>query len=301
MAHDHHHDHTPKITNLNRAFVVGITLNMLFVVIEAVAGFFSDSLGLLTDAGHNLSDVASLALALLAFKLTKIKASETYTYGYQKTTILVALLNAVILLIAIGGIGWEAAQRLANPEPIQGKTVAIVAGIGILVNAFTAYLFFHNKEHDLNVKGAYLHLAADALVSVGVVIAGIVIYYTGWYWLDSAISFVIIIVIFISTWSLLKDTLRLSLNGVPKDIDFQEVKATITNIPEVVCVHHIHIWALSTTKNAFTGHIVVQENLTLAQLNALKNRVKHELQHHNIQHATLELEFTGETCETKIC
>jgi cobalt-zinc-cadmium efflux system protein len=301
MAEHHHHDHTPQLTKLNRAFIVGIILNALFVILEAAAGFYTDSLGLLTDAGHNLSDVASLALALLAFKLAKVKANENFTYGYQKTTILVALLNAVILLIAIGGIGWEAVQRLFHPEPIQGKTIAIVAGIGIVINAFTAFLFFQDKEHDLNVKGAYLHLAADALVSVGVVLAGIAIYYTNWFWLDSAISFVIIIVIFISTWHLLKDTLRLSLDGVPRNVNFPEVIAVITKLPEVKGVHHVHIWAISTTQNALTAHLVLKADSNTQTIKEVKDKLKHDLAHLNIQHITLETEFAGETCETKTC
>lgn len=301
MAEHLHHDHTPQLTKLNRAFIVGIILNALFVILEAAAGFYTDSLGLLTDAGHNLSDVASLALALLAFKLAKVKATENFTYGYQKTTILVALLNAVILLIAIGGIGWEAIQRLFHPEPTQGKTIAIVAGIGIVINSITAFLFFRDKEHDLNVKGAYLHLAADALVSAGVVLAGIAIYFTNWYWLDSVISFLIIIVIFISTWRLLKDTLRLSLDGVPKNINFPEVLEAITKLPEVKGVHHVHIWAISTTQNALTAHLVLKADSSTQTIKEVKDKLKHDLAHLNIQHITLETEFAGEICETKTC
>lgn len=302
MAHDHSHAHgAPALTNLNRAFLLGIILNGLFVILEAIAGFVTDSLSLLTDAGHNLSDVASLALALLAFKLAKVKASENYTFGYQKTTILVALLNAVILLIAIGSIGWEAAQRLWHPEPLPGKTIALVAGVGILVNAATAFLFFKDKEHDLNVKGAYLHLAADALVSLGVVVAGIVIYFTNWFWLDSVISFVIIIVIFWSTWGLLKETIRLSLDGVPKNVDYRKVQEALLAMPAVERVHHIHIWALSTTQNAFTGHIVVNENLSPPDLRVLKAQIKEELEHLNLKHVTLEIEFAGENCGAQTC
>jgi cobalt-zinc-cadmium efflux system protein len=301
MAEHHHHDHTPKLTKLNQAFIAGIVLNALFVIVEAAAGFYTDSLGLLTDAGHNLSDVASLALALLAFKLAKVKPTATFTYGYQKTTILVALLNAVILLIAIGGIGWEAVQRIFHPEPTQGKTIAIVAGIGIVINSITAFLFFKDKEHDLNVKGAYLHLAADAIVSVGVVIAGIAIYYTNWFWLDSAISFLIMIVIFISTWRLLKDTLRLSLDGVPNNVHYPEVVEAITKLPEVTDVHHIHIWAISTTQNALTAHLVLNADSNTQTIKQVKDQLKHDLAHLNIQHITLETEFAGETCETKSC
>jgi cobalt-zinc-cadmium efflux system protein len=299
--HHHGHHHTPKLRNLNRAFIAGIVLNLLFVIIEVIAGFYTDSLGLLTDAGHNLSDVASLALALLAYKLAKIKASETYTYGYQKTTILAALANAVILLIAIGSIGWEAVQRIYHPEPVHGKVVALVAGAGILINSVSAFFFFKDKEHDLNVKGAYLHLMADALVSLGVVLAGLAIMYTQWYWLDTLVSFVIIIVIFWSTWRLLKETIRLSLDGVPGNVDLPEIQAAIKKIPGIKSIHHLHIWALSTTQNALTAHVVLALESEPEKIKQAKDQVKHALAHLNIQHVTLETEFAGENCETKTC
>jgi cobalt-zinc-cadmium efflux system protein len=290
MSHEHHHHHVQNSTEINRAFIIGIVLNSVFVLIEAVAGFATNSLGLLTDAGHNLSDVASLLLALLAIRLTKVKSNKKFTYGYRKTTILAALFNAVLLLIAIGSIGWEAIQRLSHPEIVQSKTVAYVAGIGIVINAVTAYFFFHNKEKDLNVKGAYLHLAADALVSMGVVVAAIVMLYTNWYWLDSVISFVIIIVIFFSTWGLLKETIRLSVDGVPANIDIDEIRERVVKMQGVTDVHHIHAWGLSTNTNALTAHIVLDENMTLEKMDVLKGKIKHELEHLNIHHATLEFE-----------
>jgi cobalt-zinc-cadmium efflux system protein len=290
MSHEHHHHHVQNSTEINRAFIIGIVLNSVFVLIEAVAGFATNSLGLLTDAGHNLSDVASLLLALLAIRLTKVKSNKKFTYGYRKTTILAALFNAVLLLIAIGSIGWEAIQRLSHPEIVQSKTVAYVAGIGIVINAVTAYFFFHNKEKDLNVKGAYLHLAADALVSMGVVVAAIVMLYTNWYWLDSVISFVIIIVIFFSTWGLLKETIRLSVDGVPANIDIDEIRERVVKMQGVTDVHHIHAWGLSTNTNALTAHIVLDENMTLEKMDVLKRKIKHDLEHLNIHHATLEFE-----------
>jgi cobalt-zinc-cadmium efflux system protein len=276
-------------------------LNLLFVVIEVIAGIYSHSLALLTDAGHNLSDVATLALALLAFRLAKVKSSSSYTYGFQKTTILVALANAVILLIAIGSIGWEAARRLLHPQPLQGDIIAIVAAIGIVINTVTALLFFRDKDKDLNVRGAYLHLAADAAVSVGVVASGMIIIYTSWYWLDSIISFVIMIVIFIGTWRLLKDTVRLSLDGVPQNVNVEEIKKAATKIPGVQDIHHIHIWAMSTTNNALTAHIVVAENNTLADTEKIKLEFKHALQHLNIQHVTLEIELMNKGCSDDHC
>lgn len=295
----HNHSHSPTITGIKRAFVVGIVLNALFVLIEAIVGVSIHSLALLTDAGHNLSDVASLALALLAFRLTKVKASNNYTYGFQKSTILVALINAVILLIAIGGITWEATSRINHPEPIQGKTVAIVAFIGIIINSITAFLFFRDKEKDLNVKGAYLHLAADAAVSLGVVVGGIIIYCTNLFWIDSVLSFVIAIVIFISTWKLLRETIRLSLDGVPHNIDMQKIKHAVEQMNGVKSVHHIHVWAMSTTKNAMTAHLIVENDLPEKRVAEIKRKLKHELIHLNIQHVTLETE--SQNCHDENC
>ncbi|HEY6083226.1 MAG TPA: cation diffusion facilitator family transporter [Chitinophagaceae bacterium] len=301
MEHDHSHHHEPVITQVNRALIIGILLNSLFVIIEAIAGFITHSLALITDAGHNLMDVASLALALLAFRLAKIKSNTKYTYGFRKSTILVALLNAVILLVAIGGIGYEAIQRLMNPHPLEGGVIAIVAAIGILINGFTAFLFLKDKEKDLNIKGAYLHMAADALVSLGVVIAGIVMIYTRWYWLDSAMSFIIMIVILFGTWGLLKDSVRLSLDGVPKDIDVNAVETAMLKVPGVRNVHHVHIWALSTTINALTAHLVIAENADFEKAGKIKHELKHVLEHLNIQHSTFEMETTEDQCGEKEC
>ena len=296
-GHDHHHhSHTVELTAVNRAFIVGIILNSIFVVIEVVAGFTTNSLALLTDAGHNLGDVAGLALSLMAFRLAKVKADKEFTYGYSKTTILVALINAVVLLVAIGGIGYEAVLRLFKPEPTQGIPMAIVAGIGILVNTVSALFFLRDKDKELNMRGAYLHLAMDALVSVGVVIAGIAIYFTGLYWIDSAISIVIMVVILFSTLNLLKDSFRLSLDAVPKTIDMEKVKTEILKIQGVSDIHHIHVWAISTTINALTAHIVIDEHMAGPDEQRLKEKVKHELLHHNIQHATLETERGNHKC-----
>lgn len=225
--HGHHHDHTPKLDHLNTAFIVGIVLNSAFVIVEAIVGFAQHSLSLLTDAGHNLSDVASLALALLAFKLSKVRASNTYTYGYRRSTIVVSLLNAVILVAAVAIIAYEAVLRIGHPESISGMTVAWVAFAGIAVNGITAWLFMKDKEKDLNVKGAYMHMAIDALVSLGVVVSGIIIYFTKWYWIDSAVSLIITVVIITGTWQLLKDSIRLEFDGVPKQVDVDTVKTEL--------------------------------------------------------------------------
>lgn len=292
--HSHQHSHTINAESLNKAFIIGIVLNLAFVVIEFAAGFWFDSLALLSDAGHNLSDVVSLVLALLAFRLAKVKANERYTYGYKKSTILVSLLNAVILLVAVGAIVIESIHKLNNPAVVPGGAIAWVAGVGVLINAFTAFLFMKDKEKDLNVKGAYLHMAADALVSVGVLVAGIVISRTGWYIIDPIIGLIVAVVILISTWNLLHDSLRLTLDGVPTSIDSQKVVEAIRALPGVDDVHHIHIWAISTTENALTAHIVLKQPESMQEV---KHLIRHRLEDFGIGHATLEFEVPGEHCE----
>ena len=292
--HSHQHSHAINAESLNQAFIIGIVLNLAFVVIEFAAGFWFDSLALLSDAGHNLSDVVSLVLALLAFRLAKVKANERYTYGYKKSTILVSLLNAVILLVAVGAIVIESIHKLSNPAVVPGGAIAWVAGVGVLINAFTAFLFMKDKEKDLNVKGAYLHMAADALVSVGVLVAGIVISRTGWYIIDPIIGLIVAVVILISTWNLLHDSLRLTLDGVPTSIDSQKVVEAIRALPGVDDVHHIHIWAISTTENALTAHIVLKQPEGMQEV---KHLIRHRLEDFGIGHATLEFEVPGEHCE----
>jgi len=280
---------------------VGIILNLAFVLIEAIVGLSIHSLSLLSDAGHNLADVASLALSLIAFRLMKVRPTEKYTYGYKKTTILVALLNAAVLLLSLGAIGYEAVHRLMQPEPLPGKTISIVAAIGILVNALTALLFMRNKENDLNIKSAFLHLLSDAIVSAGLVVGGIVIYFTHQYWIDAALSLIVAIIILFSTWQLLKDSLRLSLDGVPLGIEIKKIKEIIDGISGVKDFHHIHVWALSTTENALTAHLVVSRDADMDFVENLKHKIKHELLHQNIQHATLEIETENSPCEEPDC
>jgi len=299
--HDHHHNHSVTLTHVNTAFIVGISLNFLFVLIEVVVGLSIHSLSLLSDAGHNLADVGSLALSLLAFRLLKVPASKNYTYGYRKTSILVALFNAMVLLVSIGAIMYEAAHRFFNPEPMPGITIAIVAGIGIIINAVTALMFLRDKDKDLNIKSAYLHLMSDALVSLGLVIGGIIMFYTQWYWIDSVLSIVVAVVIFFSTWGLLKHSLRLSLDGVPEDIHMDDIKAAALKIAGVKDLHHIHVWAISTTENALTAHLVLKQDITTDQELHIKNELKHQLQHQNILHITLETERENEECDIKEC
>jgi cobalt-zinc-cadmium efflux system protein len=300
MAHGHDHG-IPAIKGLNRAFIIGIILNLLYVIVQIVIGLRIHSLSLLSDAGHNFLDVAGLALAMLAFKLAQSQPTEKYTYGYRKASILISLLNAGVLLLSIGAIGYASVFRFQNPEPLPGKTIAFVSFIGIIINGGSAFLFFRDKEKDLNIKSAFLHLASDALVSLGLVAGGILIFYTHLYWIDPLLSLIICLVIISSTWNLLKDSLRLSLDGVPDNVDTKKVREVILNIKEIQDLHHIHIWAISTTQNAMTAHIVVSEHLPHTEITTLKNKIKHELEHLSIQHTTLEFEYDKTSCGEAEC
>lgn len=298
MEPHHHHEHNHQLTSLNKAFIIGITLNIAFVIVEFGVGFYYNSLGLLSDAGHNLGDVASLVLAMLAFRLQKVHPNSRYTYGYKKSTILVSLLNAVILLVAVGIIIAESVDKLFHPVSVDGSAIAWTAGVGVVINALTAWLFMKDKDKDLNVKGAYLHMAADALVSVGVVVSGIIITYTGWSIIDPIIGLGIAVIIIVSTWGLLHDSLRLSLDGVPVGIDAQKIQQLIMKQPGVENCHHLHIWALSTTETALTAHIVI-DNIT--QLEEVKHHIKEALEEAGIHHATLEFEDERATCCKECC
>ncbi|MEG0948873.1 MAG: cation diffusion facilitator family transporter [Bacteroidales bacterium] len=291
--HHHHHTHEVTIDHVNKAFIWSIALNSIFLLIELVVGLINQSLALLSDAGHNLGDVFSLLLALFAFKLLRVKPTARYTYGYRKSTVLVSLINACILLVTVGVILIESIRKIANPEPVNGDTIAIVAAIGVLVNGFTAWLFMKGRKEDLNIKGAYLHLAADALVSLGVVVSGLIIRFTGWYIVDPIIGIIIAVVILISTWQLLSQSIRLSLDGVPPGIHLEELKKELlAEAPYVADIHHIHVWALSTTQTAFTAHVVLKEPTEWEQV---KSNLKSILEHHGINHVTLELE-SGDEC-----
>lgn len=299
--HNHTNHHSLTLKKVNLSFIVGISLNFLFVIIEVIAGLSVHSLSLLSDAGHNLVDVGALALSLLAFRLLKVKSNKNYTYGYRKTSILVALFNAMVLLVSVGAIIYEAAHRFLNPEPIPGNTIAIVAGIGILINSVTALMFLRDKDKDINIKSAYLHLMSDAIVSLGIVIGGIVILYTNLFWIDSVLSIAIAAVIILSTWKLLKDSLRLSLDGVPEKIKIDDIKAEAIKIKGVKDLHHIHVWAISTTEIALTAHLVLTEEITVEQERKIKQKLKHEFGERNIHHVTLETERENESCETEEC
>lgn len=303
MAHNHNHHQATVISPANNgsAFIIGIGLNVLFVIVEVVVGIVNNSMSLLTDAGHNMSDVASLVLSLIAFRLAKKKSTEKFTYGYKKTTVLAALFNAVFLLIVIGILGFESVHRLFNPAAVKGNIIAWVAGAGIFINGITALMFFKNRKTDLNIKSAYLHMMSDALVSAGVVAGGILITYTGWYWVDPVIGLIIMVVILAGTWSLLTDSFRLSVDAVPPEINIREIKDFITGQPNILEVHHIHIWALSTSENALTAHISLNETLSFDEKMELVQNLKHQLLHHKIHHSTIEIETELSGCEQKNC
>lgn len=292
MAHEHHH-HDHAVTSLNKAFLLGIALNAAFVAVEFAVGLYYGSMGLLSDAGHNLSDVASLLLAMLAFRLAQAHATPRYTYGYKKSTVLISLLNSVILLIAVGVIVAESIGRMLHPAPVEGGAIAWTAGIGVAINGFTAWLFLKDKDRDLNVKGAYLHMAADALVSVGVLVSGLVISWTGWVIVDPIVGLVVAAVIVASVWSLTRDSLRLSLDGVPEGIRIDEVERAMVAVAGVEAVHHIHVWAISTTENALTAHVVLAD---LLHMETVKQQLKARLEESGIHHATLEFESQAERC-----
>lgn len=291
--HGHHHDHVKVLSSLSNIFIICIVLNIIYVFIEASVGFFENSLGLLSDAGHNLGDVFSLLLALIAFHLAKISNNKRFTYGYKKSTILISLLNAIILLVAVGAIVVESVNKLRNPVAIDGSVISWTAGAGIIVNGLTTLLLMKSQKHDLNVRGAFLHMAADTLVSVGVVISGIIITYTGFYLIDPIISLVIAGIILISTIHLLMESLRLSLDAVPETIRIEEVKESLEAQPHVLNVHHLHIWAISTTDVALTAHIVIDD---LSGMEDVKDALKSLLVEKGINHSTLEMESPEAHC-----
>ncbi len=285
-GHTHGHSHAPR--DFGSAFAIGVALNLGFVAIEALFGFIANSTALLADAGHNLSDVIGLLIAWGAALLAKRPATERFTYGLRSTSILAALGNALLLIFACGGIAWEALGRFADPQPVQGMTVIIVAGVGILVNGFTAWLFMAGSKSDLNIRGAYLHMVADAGVSLGVVLAGIAILFTGWLWLDPLVSLAIVVVILWSTWGLLRDSIVLALHAVPPHIRLADVKDCLQNLPGVTKAHHVHVWAMSTNEVALTAHLVMPGG---HPGNAFLKDAEHTLHHRfGIDHPTLQIE-----------
>jgi cobalt-zinc-cadmium efflux system protein len=296
--HDHHeHGHVHAPVDFGRAFAIGVILNMTFVVIEAAYGFLSNSTALLADAGHNLSDVMGLLVAWIAAVLSKRPSTPRLTYGLRNTSILAALLNAILLLIASGSILLEAIQRLLHPEPIASKTVIVVAAIGIVINGFTAWLFSSGKD-DINIRGAYLHMVADAALSFGVVLTGIAIMLTGWFWLDPAFSLLIVAVIVWGTWGLLRESTAMSLAAVPSMIDPASVRSYLCSLQGVASIHDLHIWPMSTTETALTAHLVTPGG---NPGDAFLVETCHQLNHRfKIGHATLQIEISADVhCSLK--
>jgi len=290
-AHDHRHGpsgHVHAPASFGRAFAIGIALNIVFVAAEAFYGIAAHSLALFADAGHNLSDVLALVAAWTATALAARRPSERFTYGLGRSSVLAALGNAMALLIVTGGIAWEAIRRLMHPEPAAGLTIMIVAAVGIVINGFTAWMFMRGRNNDLNIRAAFLHKASDALVALGVVIAGGLIMGTGWLWLDPVISLGISAAIVAGTWSLLIESVRLSLDAVPPGIERAKVEAYLGSLPGVVEVHDLHIWGLSTTDNALTAHLVCADD---APRDHLPPEVFAEIRRRfGIGHATIQLE-----------
>ncbi len=282
----HHPNHV--LGNYNRAFAIGVALNLFFTVIEAGYGVIAGSLALIADAGHNLSDVLSLLLAWGASVLAARSATENRTYGYRRVTILASLVSAILLLIALGGITWEAVGRLLEPKPVAGGIVILVAAIGVVINTITALLFMSGKDHDLNIKGAFLHMTADAAVSLGVVVAGIFILLKGWLWIDPVISFVIAVVILLGTWSLLRDSINQAMDAVPEGVDIAELRRYLTSLENVSAIHDLHVWHLSTTEIALTVHLVVSyDTLNNDLLRRLQQRLYDQF---GIDHSTIQVE-----------
>jgi len=297
MSHHSHSHSNSQAQNFSRAFIIGIILNVIYIVVEVVYGLMINSMALLADAGHNFSDVLGLLLAWGAAYLAKTATTEKRTYGLRKSTILAAFFNAILLMIAVGAITIEAIRKLITPAPVEGTTMMIVAGIGFIINAITALLFMKGREKDLNIKGAFLHMAADAGVSLGVVIAGFVIVSTGWLWIDPAISLVIVLVITIGTWGLLRDSFHLSMDAVPKGIDLKEVGNYLKGITGVTEVHDLHIWAMSTTEIALTAHLVIPDE---KKDDYFLKKICGELHSKfGIEHSTIQIEKSAQSanCE----
>lgn len=301
MSHDHHsHEHAPG--NFGRAFAIGIALNVGFVLIEAFYGWRTGSLALLADAGHNLSDVGGLLLAWGGMAAAQLRPDVRHTYGWRRGSILASFANAVILLVAMGSLAWEAWHRLQTPSATDGLTIMVVAGIGVLVNGITAALFVAGSKKDLNIRGAFLHMAADTLVSLGVVLAGGLYLWQGWQWIDPAVSLAIAAVIIVGTWSLFRQSLHLLFDGVPDHVNLVEVRANLMALPGVLLVHDLHVWAMDTSELALTAHLVVSndaqdgDQLLCAATETLHN-------HFDIDHVTLQIESQNyaEQCRVHGC
>lgn len=299
-THDHDHSHNHHVpASFNRAFAIGVVLNLFFVVVEAFYGWRINSLALLADAGHNLSDVASLGLAWSGTLAARWRPNARYTYGWKRASILAAFFNAVLLLVAMGSLVWEALHRIGSPETMDGVTVMAVATVGIVINTATALLFVRGGEHDINIRGAFIHMAADALVSLGVVVAGALYLWQGWSWIDPVMSLLIAVVIVIGTWGLLRQSLHLLFDGVPDHIHLADVHAYLSSLPEVTEVSDLHVWAMGTTQVALTAHVVTPQG---HPGDAFLAEISHQLHDRfEITHVTVQVLTTsaGPVCQPR--
>jgi cobalt-zinc-cadmium efflux system protein len=294
MEHEHSHKHNLKIGN---AFKIGITINIIFVIAEALCGYISNSMALIADAGHNLMDVLALVFSWIAIIISQRQPTLKFTYGFRRSTILIALLNTILLLVAVGFILYETIQRINKPMQVNANSMIIVAAIGIGVNAFTAWLFMKEKKNDLNIRSAFVHFVADALVSLGVVVAGIIMTFSGIQWIDSLVSFVIIAVILYSSYNLLIDSVNLALDAVPENIKIEKVRDYLSGLKEVAGVHDLHIWSLGTTDAALTVHLTTCEPTNVNFISLIQHQLHEQF---SIEHSTIQVEFGGmEDCGNK--
>lgn len=296
MSHsEHHHTHHPAtVRSLNAAFIIGISLNAAYVIVEAIFGLIYDSMGLLSDAGHNLSDVASLIIAMVAFRLMTRKPDSRHTYGYKKFSVQASFINALLLYVAVGAILVEAIGKLIHPTEVDGDAIAWVAAVGVVINGVTTWLFMKDRSRDLNVKGAFMHMAADTLVSVGVVVSGLVIHFTGCYVLDPIIGIIIAVIIAWSTRSLLIESTRMSIDAVPESVDIDGLEKAMSSVDGVESIHHLHVWPLSTTENAMTVHVAIKD---VAELNQIISEIKHQAERFGISHSTIQAETESSHCK----
>jgi cobalt-zinc-cadmium efflux system protein len=294
MEYNHSHNYDFK---LGAAFKIGIAINIIFVIAEALSGIFSNSMALIADAGHNLSDVLALAFSWIAVILSQRQPTLKFTYGFRRSTILVALLNTIVLLFTVGFIFYETVQRLRKPVEINAISVIIVAAIGIVVNAFTAWLFMKGKKNDLNIRSAFVHFVADALVSLGVVVGGIIMTFTGIQWIDSLVSFAIVAVILYCSYNLLIDSVNLALDAVPENIKIEHVREYFSNLPEVAGIHDLHIWSLGTTDAALTVHLTTCVQTNVSFISSIQRHLHEQF---NIEHSTIQVEYGSmEDCGNK--
>lgn len=296
-SHSHHHNHSLNFNRHIFAYIFGIGINLIFAIVELVYGYTRNSMALIADSGHNFLDVIGLVISFAGVLVSLVRPTEKFTYGLRKSTILASLVNSIFLLVSVIFIFKESVSRLASPEITDGKTIMIISGIGVVINSLSGFLFFRLNHNDINTKSAFFHLLSDALVSISVLVAGILIIYTGQFIIDPIVSIIIAFIILVMTWKLLKASFKLSMDGVPEGININTIESTITKIKGIKEVHHTHVWSLSASENAFTAHIVIDSHIIIDDLESLKNYIRQELSKFGISHSTLEFETADENCD----